>query len=131
MRTEGLTALVLLLAAGVGRAEPLQAQVVDARTGQPIEGAVVLGTWKGAAGNPMQTEGETDDLASFSLSRPGHVVWTNVEAFQPTEQPPWYRPRPDTSIPPRIMLEPFPAHGNHARHLWFIDAATGASGTRP
>ena len=143
MRILGATALVLLLAAGVGQAEPLQTQVVDARTGQPIEGAVVLGLWLRDGGPPVQAEGETDAQGRFSLDRPapvaspggefvivykdGYVVWNNVEVFQPTEQPPWYQPRQDTRIPARILLEPFPANGNHARHLWYIDSATGAS----
>ncbi len=146
MQLSSFSALLLLFMAGLGSAESLHGHVVDAKTGRPIEGAVVLVVWSKAIGFSGSgrreiveiKEVETDAQGGFALEKPsgsfrqddemlivykfGYVVWNNLELFQPGERPPWYQPRHDTGVPSQILLEEFPPGGNRARHMWYINA---------
>jgi hypothetical protein len=128
MHVLGFALLVLLSLADSAYAETLQAQVVDARTGQPIAGAVVLGLW--SSGGEMEVE--TDMQGRFTIVKPqgvsqgkelvavykfGYVVWLNTDVFDPRDDSGFFRPRPDTRVPSQIRLEPFPPNGNRARHV--------------
>ncbi len=132
------TALLLLLFADAGCAGTMQGQILDAQTGQPIAGAVVLGVWTKVVGFPgLQhhelvdvREAEADADGRFSLERPtsfgneeavtiykfGYVAWSNLFTF-PTSP---LHEGEDARIPPRILLARFPAGQSHQRHLHFI-----------
>jgi len=141
MNTCKILALLGLFAlAGTGCATTLSGQVVDARTGQPIPGAVVLGVWTKAGGLPglattklvAVKETETDAQGRFVLERPapltsdeesvtaykfGYVAWNNLFAF------PDSAPRSNNRVPRKIPLEIFPATESQKRHLSFINNA--------
>ncbi len=145
MRSLGVAVLLLLVLTGPGCAGTVKGQVVDAETGQPIEGAIVLGVWTRVAGLPglhhhelvAVRETETDARGRFMLETPaslrvdeeaitiykfGYVAWSNLFTF-----PTWVR-REDTRVPPKILLERFPPGENHRRHIGFISDATAGVG---
>ena len=141
-RPIALATALLLVRPGPGGAEILQGQVLDAQTGQPIAGAVVLGVWSmvgGSSGlprtNPVAVrEVETDaegrfvlggpglevevDEESITVYRRGYVAWNNLFIFPTSE------PRVDTRVPSKIMLDRFPPAQSHRRHVDFISEAT-------
>ena len=112
------------LLAGCAGPMPLRGEVLEAGTGRPVVGAVVLGIWTKTLWAPSQSRGqlvdvketEVDDAGRFTLVRPdasyaresifihkaGYVAWSNYSTFPTFEQR-------DGSVPPQIMLEPFPA----------------------
>jgi hypothetical protein len=133
-----LAGLLLLWRAAPGR--PIEAQVVDAQTGQPLAGAVVVGVWTREAGLPGLYYGKlvgvkeavTDAQGRFTLGRPwslwsrqesvtaykfGYVAWNNLYLFPYSER------RPDSQAPARIPLERFPEGASHRKHIYFIDGA--------
>jgi hypothetical protein len=138
LRTVGVTTCLLLAVAITGCATTLRGQVLDAQTGQPIPGAVVLGVWTKAGGMPglVHTdlvgvrEAETDgegrfelegvsgwllDEKSITVYKFGYVAWSNQFIF------PTFARREETGVPPQVRLDPFPPDGNHRKHLDFID----------
>jgi hypothetical protein len=139
----GLVALALLLLCGVGcaAAGPIQSQVLDAQTGQPVTGAIVLGVWTKRVGLGEHhtelvgvAETEVDVQGRFVLPRPrgrydeervtiykfGYVAWNNLYKF------PLLTLLPERQVPPTIQLEPFPVVGSHHQHMMFIDGATSS-----
>jgi hypothetical protein len=134
--------VLLCLIPSPGCAGSIQGQVLDAQTGQPVAGAVVLGVWTKQAGLPGLshtelvgvTEVEVDAQGHFTLERPrvtygeesvtvykfGYVAWNNLFIF------PTSRRRKDTGVPPQILLEGFPPGESHQRHVSFISNATAA-----
>lgn len=135
--------LLLLALAGSGCAGTLTGQILDAQTGQPVPGAVVLGVWTKVAGLPglahtelvAVNETETDAQGQFALDRPGsfgideesitvykfgYVAWNNLFIFPTSER------RPSVRVPDRIPLEHFPPTQSHRRHMTFINSATAA-----
>jgi hypothetical protein len=142
-RPLGLGGLLLLLLYGTGCASTIRGQVLDAQTGQPIPGAVVLGVWTKGVGIPglPQTElvgvreSETDAEGRFVLEslgglfieqsvavyKFGYIAWSNEFVF------PSFKRRPDTSMPAVIRLESFPAGWSHPEHMRFISLATRSS----
>ena len=138
----GLGAFLLLGLTGAGCAGTIQGQVLDAHTGEPIAGAVVLGVWTKVAGLPGLThtelvgvkEVETDADGKFALERLGgygieesvtvykfgYIAWNNLFTFPPTGS----GRRKDTAVPAQIRLEKFPEGQSHQRHVSFIDEAT-------
>jgi hypothetical protein len=133
--------LFLLTQSHIGHAETLKGQVLDAESGKPIAGAVVLGVWTKKAGLPGLhhtdlvgvKEVETNDQGWFELEKPagpfhedgesvtvykpGYVAWNNLHEF------PSIKRRPEGHIPNRIQLSLFSADQSHKRHLNFIDDA--------
>ncbi len=144
MKSFGVAVLLLIALAGTGCAASLTGQVVDAQTGEPIRGAVVLGVWTRLAGWPGLhhhefagvRETQTDDHGRFVLERVGrpnfegdesvtvykfgYAAWNNLFVY-----PSWER-RSTTSVPSQIALEPFPRNGSHQKHLGFIEIIGGA-----
>lgn len=136
-----LATALLLVHPGLGGAEILQGQVLDAQTGQPIAGAVVLGVWSMVGGpsglprtNPvvvkevetdtegrfvLETPGPTEvDEESVTIYKSGYIAWNNLFTFPTSE------PRTDTRVPSKIGLERFPPAQSHRRHVDFISEAT-------
>jgi len=143
-RLVGFTALLLLVLTGAGCAGTLKGQVLDAQTGQPIEGVVVLGVWTKYAGLPGLQHGElvgvketeTDAEGQFLLETAwslgteeavtvykfGYVAWSNLFIFPTSAR------RQDTRVPSTVLLERFPPGEGHQRHMMFINNARRASG---
>ena len=141
-RLLGLVGLLVLVFTGIGCAGTIQGQVVDAQTGQPIAGAIVLGVWTKVAGLPGLhhhelvgvQEVETDAEGRFMLERPrriiheddesvtvykfGYVAWNNIYVFPSSER------RKDQQVPSQILLVRFPHGESHKRHYYFISDAT-------
>ncbi len=124
----------------LGCAGTIRGQVVDAQTGPPIAGAVVLGVWTKGAGLPglshtelvgvRETETGTDgrfeleevrgwllDEKSITIYKFGYVAWNNLFIF------PSFQRRESARIPGEIRLDDFPLRGDHRKHLDFIDQA--------
>jgi hypothetical protein len=124
-------------------ATSIQGQVLDAQTGKPVPGAIVLGVWTRMAGLPGLNytelvgvgEVETDAEGRFTLERPssrynaedgesitvykfGYVAWNNIFVFPGSNR------REHVQIPNRIQLERFPSSEDRRRHLDFISGAT-------
>ncbi len=137
------SALGFLLATGCAGIGTIRSQVVDAQTGQPIQGAVVLGVWTKQVGllGMYRTElvdvkeVEVDAQGRFELERPGdlsvdeekitvykfgYVAWSNQFLF------PSFQRREDTRVPEQIRLELFPQGGNHREHMRFISLGSAA-----
>ena len=136
-----LVGLFVLVFTSTGCAGTIQGQVVDAQTGQPIEGAVVLGFWE----KQREQEVETNTHGRFTLDWPsdvpedaalvivykfGYVVWNNYDIFDPRDPSLNSQPRPDRRVPARINLEPFPPDGNRARHVWLLSFLGGGDGNQ-
>ena len=143
-RLLGLVGFFVLVFTGPGCAGTIQGQVVDAQTGQPISGAIVLGVWTKVAGLPGLhhhelvgvQEVETDSEGRFILKRAksiiheddeavtvykfGYVAWSNLYIFPTSER------RQNTQMPAQIRLEPFPSGQSHQRHMSFINNSRAA-----
>lgn len=139
LRGLGVSVVLLLALALTGCATTLRGQVLDAQTGQPIPGAVVLGVWTKGGGLPGLPhtdlvgvrEAETDTEGRFELERLvglfleesitvykfGYVGWNNGAIF------PSWKLREKAQIPERIPLETFPPEGNHREHMRFVNYA--------
>lgn len=138
-----LLTIVMGGCASVVRTGAMTGRVVDAHTGQPIAGAVVLAVWTKVAGLPGLShtqlvdvrEAETDAAGRFVLERPqtlvineesvtvykfGYVAWNNLFLF------PGSRNRESKRMPAELILEPFPVGQSHQRHLEFINNSTRA-----
>lgn len=138
-----ITVFLGLLAATGCATGPIQSQVRDIQTNQPIPGAVVLGLWTKRVGFPGldhtelvgTCEVETDAEGRFTLERPvgsgtgeesvaiykfGYVAWSNIYIFQVP------RGRPDPTVPPQIQLDPFPPGASHWEHIFFISKAASS-----
>lgn len=144
-RLLGLVGCFVLVFSNTSCAGTIQGQVVDAQTGNPIEGAVVLGFWE----KQGEQEVETNAHGRFTLDWPsdvpedaglvivykfGYVVWNNYDIFDPRDHSSYFQPRPDHRVPTQIILEPFPPDGNRARHVWvlgFFGGGDGNQGRRP
>ena len=138
----GFAVLFLLLLVGTGCAGTLKGQVLDAQTGQPIEGAVVLGVWTKYSGLPglqygelagvketetdvdgrfvLETAGSLGAEEAVTIYKSGYVAWSNLFMFPTSER------RQDIRVPSRIMLERFPPGQSHQRHVDFISGARRA-----
>jgi hypothetical protein len=139
----GLLGLLLGGTACAARSGPIAAQVLDAQTGQPIPGAIVLGVWttKGegifGAHAPTKLAGvkevETDVQGRFTLERPGmvaeedesitvykfgYVAWSNLFLWPTSKR------REDSQVPAQILLQVFPEGSDRRRHISFISGAT-------
>ena len=142
-RALALASFLLLALATAGWAATLRGQVVDAQTGQPIAGAVVLGVWTKVGGLPglhhtdlvgvRETEtdasghfalerlkGSGEDAESLTVYKFGYVAWNNLFVF-----PTWER-RTDAQVPAQIPLERFAPGDSHQKHMSFISNATRA-----
>ncbi len=136
--------LCLLLGNGCAGIGTVRSQVVDTKTGQPVQGAVVLGVWTKQVGLLGMYRTElvgvkevgVDAQGRFELERPGdlsvdeekitvykfgYVAWSNQFLF------PSFQRREDTRVPDKIPLDPFPFGGNHQDHMGFIRMATSSS----
>ena len=144
----GLSGLVFLLTlfAGTGCARTIQGQVLEAETGKPIAGAIVLGVWTETHGFGEHyttlvgaREAETDAQGRFTLERVqslfgveeitvykfGYIAWSNRIIFDgPSGN------RANHEVPPEIRLAPFPPGGSHKEHVRFIDLATSMTISR-
>jgi hypothetical protein len=145
-----MLALALVLLAATGCAPTIRSQVLDAQTGQPIAGAVILGVWTKGGGVPGLShtdlvgvrEAETDAEGHFELERVwglllddkritvykfGYIAWSNQAVF------PSFARRDDTGVPAQIRLAPFPPEDSHGNHMGFVRHSTGvlASGYAP
>jgi len=128
---------LLFALAGTGCAGTLKGQVVDAQTGTPIAGAVILGVWMKYVGPPGLEhsqlvglkETETDAEGRFVLEtlsgeesitvyKFGYVAWNNLFTFPTSAR------RQGTSVPSKISLEKFPPGESHRRHMDFVAGAT-------
>jgi len=129
--------LLLLWRAAPGR--PIEAQVVDAQTGQPVAGAAVVGAWTKKEGWIVGVpvggflgvrETETDAQGRFTLRRPwalwmeedsvtvykyGYLAWNSAFLL------PTLKRRNPPGVPPRVELDRFPAGLSHKKHLDSID----------
>jgi hypothetical protein len=128
---------------GTACARAIQGQVLDAQTGQPIVGAVVLGVWTRGGGLPGLShtelagvrEAETDGEGRFALEeisgwlldekqvtiyKFGYVAWSNQFVF------PTFARRKDTSVPAEVRLDTFSPGDNHREHVRFISLGTAA-----
>jgi hypothetical protein len=140
----GLLSLLLGNGACAIRSGLLTSQVLEAQTGQPLSGAVVLGVWttkgEGIFGAHAPTklvgvrEAETDAQGRFTLERPsgvfseedesitvykfGYVAWNNLFLWPTSKR------REDSQIPAQIRLDTFPEGGDRRRHIGFISGAT-------
>lgn len=144
LRAFGMTICLVFALAITGCATTLRGQVVDAQTGQPISGAVILGVWTKGGGVPGLShtdlvgvrEAETDGEGRFELEgvsgwlldekkitvyKFGYVAWSNEILF------PSFKNRPERQLPPEIRLERFPAGASHREHMTFINSATSSS----
>lgn len=144
VRFLGLAALLLGLPATACGGN-IEGQVLDAQTGKPIQGAVVLGVWTKVAGLPGLhhtelvgvREVETDAEGRFTLERPsspynqedgesvtvykfGYVAWNNLFIFPTSER------RKNNQVPTQILLQRFPEGESHRRHISFISGAKRA-----
>jgi hypothetical protein len=141
-RAVGVTACLLLAVAITGCATTLRGQVLDAQTGQPIPGAVVLGVWTKAGGMPglVHTdlvgvrEAETDGEGRFEVERLGglfveesvtvyrfgYIGWNSEFTFPPLGR------RDKAAVPTEVRLTPFPPGESHREHMRFMDLAAGA-----
>jgi hypothetical protein len=135
---------LLTLLATSGCARTIQGRVLEAETGQPIAGAIVLGVWTETHGfgDHYTTlvgarEAETDAQGRFTLERVqslfgvesvtvykfGYITWSSEYVF-PSKS---VRKR---EVPPEIRLAPFPPGGSHWEHVRFIDLATSMTSSR-
>jgi hypothetical protein len=129
---------------GMSCAGTLKAQVIDAETGSPIRGAVVLGVWTKKGGLPglhhtelvEVKEVETNEGGWFELEKPsgqfhedgekvtvyklGYVAWNNLFVFPNSAR------RKDNRVPSKISLERYPANQSHQRHMSFINNSTAS-----
>lgn len=151
-----IAALVLLVAVSHSHAAILESQVTDALTGQPVEGAVVLGRWTTDGRIVSESEVGTDAHGRFALDKPagvfspgdelvviykyGYVAWANSMIFHVDGPPrigagtPTPTMRQDLRVPPRIALDRFPTNGNHPAHVWWLNmlvAGDGQNAQRP
>jgi len=143
LRAFGMTTCLVLALAITGCATTLRGQVLDAQTGQPIPGAVVLGVWTKGGGVPGLAhtdlvgvrEAETDGEGRFELEgvsgwlldekkitvyKFGYVAWSNQFLF------PTFNRREETGVPAQVRLEIFPSEGNHREHMRFISLGSAA-----
>lgn len=139
LRSLGFSALLLVLPV-TACGGTIEGQVLDAQTGKPIQGAVVLGVWTKVAGLPGLhhselvgvKEIETDVQGRFVLDRPrklgideeaitvykfGYIAWSNLFIFQTLKR------REDNRVPSQILLEAFPPGQSHRDHYYFIGDA--------
>jgi hypothetical protein len=135
----------------VAGAQAFRTRVVDARTGNPIAGAVALVRFQ--SGNRVGVLGEAvtdaDGWLTFhgGSSRPvtefavyvykfGYLLWSNVTIFRvpigngpPTGR--WGPPseaRQDREIPDTILMAPFPSNGWRPTHAIYLGLAVDADG---
>jgi hypothetical protein len=142
LRAFGVTTFLVLALAITGCATTLRGQVLDAQTGQPISGAVILGVWTKGGGVPGLAhtdlvgvrEAETDGEGRFELERLtglfveesvtvykfGYIGWNSEFTFPPLGR------RDGTAAPTEARLTPFPPGESHREHMRFIDLAAGA-----
>ena len=138
----GLVAALFLVPPSTGYTGTLSGQVLDAETGRPIAGAVVLGVWVYADGAPSfphselvgVRETETDAEGRFAMEsfagitteeritayKCGYIAWSNLFSFPPL------RRRAHIAPTTQIRLELFPAGESHREHALFIDLARSA-----
>jgi hypothetical protein len=144
LRVLAIAALLISGLPGMSGAGTIKAQVIDAETGSPIRGAVVLGVWTKKAGLPGLhhtelvglKEAETDEQGWFELEKPsgrfhedgekvtvyklGYVAWNNLFVFPNSAR------RKDNHVPSKISLERYPTGQSHQRHMSFINNSTAA-----
>jgi len=143
MEHRKLLVVVLLLAtASAACSTTLRAKVLDAQTGQPVVGAVVVGVWTRTVGfvhhdhelvGVRETITDTRgrfvlerlrgsvlfgaDNESVTVYRPGFLAWNNVLAFPSLSR------RPQQRVPDTIVLQRFPPGQSHKEHVQFVDDA--------
>jgi hypothetical protein len=118
----------------------ISVRVVDAQTGEPIEGAVVFYDWFRTAGIPGLThsvdlearEGMTDSQGFFRMPnysfaqyhmaayKPGYVCWSNRDAFLNEKRREVFRIYHGSII----KLEHFREEYSRQDHVDFMDAMT-------
>ena len=86
MRRSFMVLAILLIPSLTGCYLPLTAKVVDAETGEPIEGAVVLVEWTIQKGIPGLVHGESYKAVSAVTNKDGKVTISGV--FNPFVDPP-------------------------------------------
>jgi hypothetical protein len=137
--------LLLTLFTTPGCAGSIQGQVLEAETGKPIAGAVVLGVWTKSVGLLLThwellgvREAETDAEGRFVLEQLGrmfveeqitvykfgYIAWSRSLTF------PGLAWKKDRSMPPEIRLAHFPVGGSHEVHMRFVDLATASAMSR-
>ena len=144
LRAFGMTACLVLALAITGCATTLRGQVVDAQTGQPIPGAVILGVWTKGGGVPGLAhtdlvgvrEAETDAEGRFELGgvsgwlldeKKHHDLQVRVCGLEQSVLVPAPRATTGHASAARNPLEPFPAGEAIGSTCMFIDSAARSS----
>ena len=136
MNIKNILLLILLAQLSIGCDRELKGKAVDAETGKPIEGAVVLVEWTAIKGLPGLTHTEsvkvieavtdkdgkftiTDALKSLphvTIYKKGYIAWNNKFIF------PDYKKRTDFKLKNGqvFKLEKFQEGYLHTKHVRFI-----------
>jgi len=121
---------------GAADAEPLRGPVLDVQTGRPIDQAVVVGP----SGRSGVQEAVTDVEGRFELNpfpgeqdpvyiyKFGYILWSSQELIDPRYRPPRIERRHATDLPARILVERFPANGDHSAQPGLLIFMTKGSG---
>jgi len=137
-----LTMLVLLLPC-VGCTTPMIGKIVDAESGQPIEGAILLIEWTKVHGfgntytkseKAVEVFSDKDGVVNIpgyndptvarpdiTIYKPGYVAWNNRWIFPDTRKRTDYKWK-DGYV---FRLERFKEEYSHSEHIMFLDNCIG------